>query len=64
MLCYIIDITSSVKDMNLYCVTNNLSAESQQITAIVAVGNLSANQTVKMHITFNLQNGKGRKKMF
>ena len=46
--------------MNLYSVTNDLSVESGQITAIVAVGNLYANQTMKMHITFNLQDGKGK----
>ena len=51
---------STVKGMNLYSVTNDLSVESGQITAIVAVGNLYANQTMKMHITFNLQDGKGK----
>ena len=54
------ETTSTVKGMNLYSVTNDLSAVSQQITAIVAVGDLSANQTMKMHITFNLPDGKGK----
>lgn len=36
----------------------DVEEQNSQITAIVAVGNLPANETLKMHITLELENGK------